>query len=118
MFLPCVGRSLKSLSSNLAASALFSGERGFDRLSTAAVIVTASLMLVFILTLTAGGGAAPTVISNATASKFFACRFIFECELRLGDNRLRLVLNDAAQCNAILRYHKSKFPWLPAKDVS
>src|SRR5262245_21126475 len=72
IFLPCVGTSLRNLSSNLAASALFSGASGFDRLSMVAVTVTASLMLVFILTLMAGGGAAPTVIGNSTASKFFA----------------------------------------------
>src|SRR5262249_8168441 len=69
IFLPCAGRSSKSLLSNLTASALFSGGRG---LSILAVIVTASLIVVFIVTLMAGGAAAPTVIANSTASKFFA----------------------------------------------
>src|SRR5262249_54121957 len=69
IFLPCAGRSSKSLLSNLTASALFSGGRG---LSILAVIVTASLIVVFIVTLMAGRAAAPTGIAKSTASKFFA----------------------------------------------
>src|SRR5262249_60635778 len=57
------------LSLYVALPILLAGGRG---LSTLALTVTASLIVVFIVTLMAGGGAGPTLIVNSTASKFSA----------------------------------------------